>query len=69
MGTKKLTSKQVEELHRAYDAWNPHDPGSETAAELAERFGISKFTLYSYRARWADTDRSSGDAGAIDPTE
>lgn len=45
----KLTSKQLEELEAAYNAWNPSDPETESADELAARFGISKQTLYNLR--------------------
>lgn len=57
MAKKKLTEGQVAELRRAYESWNPHDPESETATELARRFGISKQTLYTYRDEWQEADR------------
>jgi transposase-like protein len=57
MAKMKLTDKQIGELRAAYEAWNPHDPNSESATELAKRFGISKQTLYTLRKRWFEEDR------------
>jgi transposase-like protein len=57
MAKMKLTPHKIAELRAAYEAWNPHDPDSESAAELAKRFGISKQTLYTLRSRWLEEDR------------
>ncbi len=57
MAKKKLSGADVAELRAAYEAWNPHDPDSITADELAAQFGISKQSLYSYRERWLEEDR------------
>jgi transposase-like protein len=73
MAKKKLTEREAEELRAAYEAWNPHDVNSESAADLAKRFGISKQTLYTYRDEWLAKDRearldrssTSGTADAI----
>lgn len=64
MAKRKLTDKQLEELRAAYESWNPHDPESETAAELAARFGISKQTMYTYREQWLAERRQARHAGA-----
>lgn len=57
MAKKKLTDAEVLALRADYEAWNPHDPDSISAEELAKRHGISKQTLYSYRDRWIADDR------------
>jgi len=54
---QKLTDRQIAGLRAAYEAWNPHDPDSESADDLAARFGISKQTMYTYRDRWLTEDR------------
>jgi Zn-dependent peptidase ImmA (M78 family) len=59
MAKKKLTDQEAEELRAAYEAWNPHDQNSESAADLAKRFGISKQTLYTYRDEWLARDRDA----------
>jgi Zn-dependent peptidase ImmA (M78 family) len=59
MAKRKLTEREVEELRAAYEAWNPHDLNSESAADLAKRFGISKQTLYTYRDEWLLKDREA----------
>jgi transposase-like protein len=64
MAKMKLTDKQIGELRAAYEAWNPHDPNSESATELAKRFGISKQTLYTLRKRWFEEDRRLRDKAA-----
>ena len=68
MAKQKLSGAQIRELRAAYEAWNPHDPNSESADQLAARFGISKQTLYTYRDRWIEEDRrrrqAARDAGA-----
>jgi Zn-dependent peptidase ImmA (M78 family) len=73
MAKRKLTDQEVQALRAAYEAWNPHDVDSESAADLAKRFGISKQTLYTYRDEWLAKDRqdrlerttSAGSADAI----
>jgi len=57
MAKKKLTDSEVLALRAAYESWNPHDPNSESADELAARFGVSKQTMYTYRDRWIEQDR------------
>jgi transposase-like protein len=59
MAKYKLSTERLQELRQAYETWNPHDPDSETASELAARFGISKQTLYSQRKRWLEEARRS----------
>lgn len=34
-----------------YEAWNPYDPDGPTAHEIAARHGVSKNTMYTWRAR------------------
>jgi transposase-like protein len=63
MAKMKLTAAQISELRSAYEAWNPHDPNSESAADLAKRFGISKQTLYTLRSRWLEEDRRLREKG------
>lgn len=57
MAKKKLTDSEVAALRADYEAWNPHDPNSGSAEELAAKHGISKQTLYTYRDRWIAEDR------------
>jgi transposase-like protein len=64
MAKRKLTEREAEELRAAYEAWNPHDLNSESAADLAKRFGISKQTLYTYRDEWLAKDREARQAGS-----
>lgn len=57
MAKQKLTQAKMAELRAAYESWNPHDPNSISAEELAAQFGVSKQTLYTYRDRWLEEDR------------
>jgi transposase-like protein len=52
----KLSEAELVGLRAAYEAWNPHDPASETAEQLAARFGISKQTMYNLRRKWIRED-------------
>lgn len=64
MAKRKLSDEKLRELREAYESWNPHDPSSETAAELAARFGISKQTMYTYRDQWLDEQRKERQGNA-----
>lgn len=66
MSKKKLSAEQIEELRQVYESWNPYDPDSPTAAELAAQFGISKQTLYTLRSEWRREDRPNGKSAEDD---
>lgn len=72
MGKKKLSSAEEAKLRAAYESWNPHDPDSISADELAAQFGISKQTMYNMRRRWIQEDREArlqrpaGDGGTAE---
>jgi hypothetical protein len=57
MAKTKLNPHQIEQLREAYESWNPHDSNSETAEQLAARFGISKQTMYTLRRNWLAAER------------
>jgi transposase-like protein len=65
MAKYKLSQTQQAELRKAYESWNPHDPDSESADELAARFGISKQTLYTLRKKWLDDDKAARPTGEL----
>ena len=60
-----LTQARLDELRAAYEAWNPFDPDSMSADELARSHGISKNTMYTWRQRgWRlDGRERSGQTG------
>jgi hypothetical protein len=64
MAKKKLTHAEQVALRAAYEAWNPHDPNSISAEDLARQHGISKQTLYTYRDGWLEADRKAREAAA-----
>ena len=47
----KLSPDQLAGLQAAYEGWNPADPESESAEEVAARFGVSKQTMYKLRKK------------------
>lgn len=60
MAKKKLSDHEIRQLRAAYEAWNPHDPDSISADELAAQFGITKQTMYNLRKEWLLRDRNEG---------
>lgn len=60
MGWKtKLSEDQIAALRADYEAWNPHDPDSPSADELARRHGITKQTMYTMKKRWEQADAAA----------
>jgi transposase-like protein len=56
-----MTQTQLDEIRSAYEAWNPYAPDAETAEQLAERFGITKTTMYTWRRRGWNLNGRDGD--------
>ncbi len=69
MAKRKLNDTEIAALRAAYEAWNPHDPDSISAAELAAQFGISKQALYTYRDRWIEEDRRRREKKAAEASD
>ena len=57
----QLTQDKLDEMRAAYEDWNPYAPGAPTADEIAEQFGITKSTLYTWRRRGWQLDGRDGD--------
>lgn len=55
-----LTQAQLDELRADYEAWNPYDQDAVSAEQLAERHGISKNTMYTWRSRGWRLDGREG---------
>ena len=56
-----MTQTQLDEIRAAYEAWNPYAPDAETAEQLAESFGITKTTMYTWRRRGWKLEGRDGD--------
>jgi hypothetical protein len=47
MPRRKITDDNWDEMLRAYDAWDPSEPGSPSIADVLAPFDIAKQTFYN----------------------
>ncbi len=51
----------MDRLRDEYERWDPYDPDGPSATEVAGRHGVSKNTMYTWRARGWRLDGREGD--------
>ena len=56
-----MTQTQLDEMREAYEAWNPYAAEAESAESLAERFNVTKSTMYTWRRRGWNLNGRDGD--------
>lgn len=56
-----LTQAQLDALRADYEAWNPYDTTGPSASDIAAKHGVSKNTMYTWRARGWRLDGREGD--------
>lgn len=59
-----MTQAQLDALRAEYESWNPHDPESPSADEIAARHGVAKNTMYTWRSRGWRLEGRDGEGAA-----